>query len=288
MVPSCEDAGPAPRATLTLPEGKPMRSIQTLATATPALALLGLIWLGWREVEACLIYAPAFLLVIPVLSLLPLIALLVWQSRAEVTKPPHPFAVVLPAGVLLVVLLLPVGARVASAIPWFCVAQSFDEVKPDRPGKAGPEGRFILDAHGWGNSFSYEFRLVTVMYAVRDRRFDDLYVRLPEWQCHYTNSYTTNVPLTRGKLVEYVERSDDFPPGVAEAVADKMWELLRNYKERRDIPPMGDGTAGPNRASRSWLRGENVYLAAALLSTPLLLTLSWFLSGRHRRGGPTS
>jgi hypothetical protein len=259
-----------------------MRWSQTLATLAPTVVLFGLIWCCRTEVYGILIYAPAVLLIIPVLSLLPLIVQVAWQSLNEVSKPPRPFAIVLPLGVLLLVLLLPAAERVARAIPWLCVAQTHGEVKPDRPGKSAPAGRFLLGANGWGNTLSYEFQMVTVVYAFKDRRFDDLYVDLPRWQGHYTNSYTTDFPLTREKLAEYVRRSDDFPAGEAEAVADKMWELLLKYKERRDIPPFG-ATDSP---SRYWVPPENVYLASVLLSIPLLFALSWFLVTRQRVATP--
>lgn len=263
-----------------------MRWVQTLVTVSPALAALTLGWCAWDFVEAFATYAPRWLIGVALLSLLPVvIQLLLWGLSAG-RRVPHPFGVVLLLGLVLMLPLWSTGERVASWFPSLCKVSTYDEIKPRRPGKSGPTTTFSAGASGWGNPRSFEFTAVTFIYTVppSERRKDDLYVLLPRWEGFYINSYTTHFPVTRDRVLEYVRGSDEFPPGEAEALADRLWDLLLRYAERRDIPAVVyRGFDEPPPRVVYWVPGAGIYLVTSLLCVPILLALSWLLASWHCR-----
>ncbi len=262
-----------------------MRWEQPFLTVTPAVAFLGLILLGWDVVETFAMYAPTWLLWIPLVCLLPLsihICRWVWSSGKKV---PHPFGILLPVGLVIVFPLWFAGERLAREIPGFCSLGTGYEVKPLRPGKVDPTATFSVGALGWGNSHYFEFTLVTFRYASAHCD-DDLYVSLPQWHGHYTDTYTTNFPVTREKVLEYVRQCDEFPPGDAEVLADQLWELLQKYQEKRDMPPIVYGSdrlpEGQPQIIYS-VSGRAIYGVTLLLAVPILIIVAWFLAGWYCR-----
>src|SRR5262249_44721953 len=100
----------------------------------------------------------------------------------------------------------------------------------------------------------------------------------------YINSYTTYFPVTREKVLEYVQGSDDFPEGDAESITDELWTVLHDLAAHRNMPPIvyrGWGLQG--RRSVYGVRRRNVYLGTAVLCIPVLLVASWLLVGWYTR-----
>jgi hypothetical protein len=260
-----------------------MRIGHTILTLAPSLAALGLVWVQWDMVEVFAIYTPPLLIGIALLALLPLgVQLVRWRSAGG-PGIPHPFGIVLPLGLLLVLPMWPVGERVASWCPALCEVSTFVEVKPKRPGKFGPSASFSAGATGQGNPSSYQFSLVTIIYTTSERRKDDLYVLLPGWEGFYINSYTTHFPVTREKILEYVQGSDDFPEHDTEAIADELWTVLHDFAAQRKMPPFVYRDWDPRHRIVYWVPGRNVYLATASLCIPILFVVSWLLAGWYAR-----
>jgi len=255
-----------------------MRWAHTLIALLPALAMLALIWGAWGEIEAIALHVPPLILIgLALLTLLPLgVQLAIWSAAARL-RPPHPFTAVLPIALFSVVLLWLPGEQVARRIPALCEVTAYDKVVTDRPDNYGSKAYFSITVSGWGNPSSFEFTSVLVVYT-GPRRFDDLYVQLPQWQAHFTNSYTTHFPLTRESVLEYVRSSDDFSPEEADAIADRIWVLLQKYAEKQDLPPMAYHPEPPFPTLSYRVPRSNNYFGAVLLGAPLLFVLSWLLA----------
>jgi hypothetical protein len=249
-----------------------MRIGNTILTLAPSLAASGLAWVQWDMVEVSAIYCPLCLIGIALVTLLPLGVQLVRRTI------PHPFAIVLPLGLLLVLPMWPVGERVASWFPALCEVSTSVDVKPGRPGKFGPTASFSAQASGQGNPSSYYFSLVTIIYTMKERRKDDLYVLLPRWEGFYMNSYTTYFPVTRDKILEYVQGSDDFTEHDTEAIADELWTVLHDFAAQRKMPPFVYREWEPRTRIVYWVPRRNVYLVTASLCIPLLFVASWLLA----------
>lgn len=267
-----------------------MRIRHTILTVAPSLAVLGLIWALWEGIEAFAIYTPIYthqwLVGIALLALLPLGFQLVRWGATRGRKIPHPFGVVVPFGLLLVLPLWSAGEKIASWCPALCEVSTSLKVKPKRPGKFGPSASFSAGTSGQGNPSSYQFSLVTLIYTMypSERRKDDLYVLIPRWEGFYINSYPTYFPVTRDTILEYVEGSDDFPEGEAVQIADELWAMLNDLAVQRNMPPLVyRGWDHPGPRIVYWVPSRNIYLATAALCIPVLLVVSWLLAGWYTR-----
>ena len=263
-----------------------MKNRQAFLTFAPCLALLCLLWLCWDFVEDLLSHAPTILYWLAALTLLPLVFHLASWSSSRWQKPQHPYCVVMPLGLFLVVLSFSfssIGEKVAMRIPFLCKVSTWLVIKPDRPGSSGSEAYFGFSANGRGNASSYEFSLVTVSYKGSSRK-DDLYVLLPRWNGFYINSYTAYFPVTLEKVAEYVQRNDDFPERDAKAIADELWAVLHDLAERRNMPPfVYRGWQQPGERIVYWVPVNNSFLATVVLCLPVLLVISWLLAARYSR-----
>jgi hypothetical protein len=259
----------------------------TVATIVPSFIPLLVVYAMWGALEE----VPHIAVVVLLLSLLPLtVQLCRWGYRhAELgpsgnVEPQHPDGIVLPLGLLLVLPLWPLGERVARQIPSLCETIVGENVMTERPGKFSRNAIFSVQVHGWGNLRSFGFTGGVIVYSGRDRKFDDLYFNLPGRRGHWTNSYTTFFPLTREVVGEYVRRSDDFPPGEAEAAADVIWDALNRYAEKRDLPPMIDYfPQGEEPRIVYYVPSLTIYLASSFLAILPLAVLSWLLARWYYR-----
>jgi hypothetical protein len=256
---------------------------QILLTVAPAVAVFFLVGVMWDFVSTLAIYGRHILVGIALLSVLPLIIQLVRRARTSGGRPVHPAGVMLPLAVLSLPLLWPAGERFAREIPALCEVVAGEEVGTAPPALHGPHAIFSVQPHGWGNPRGFEFSYAVVVYTGH-RRFDDLHVRLSEWEAHFTNSYTTRFPLTRGALLEYVRRTDDFSPADADRIADRLWEVLRRYAEKRDLPPMRYGFSDePAPKVVYYVPPWGVYLGTVAVVFPFLLLLAWLLAVWYSR-----
>lgn len=264
-------------------DGGAMKLRQTIFTLVPALAALSFLWVCWDTFETFVIYGPRWLIVPAILVLMPLGVQFGLWCASEGRHIPRPFGIVLPLGLLLVLPLWPVGESLASRCPALCEVAFSVEVEPKRPGKFGPDASFSVGATGRGNPSSYEFSLVTLVYTLYpNERREDLYIRLPQWDGFYINSYTTFFPVTKEKVFEHVQGTDDFPEGEAAAITDELWTVLRDLVDQRHMPPVvfrEQDPAGPR--VEYWVPRRNAYLVTACLCVPILLGVSWLLARRY-------
>ncbi len=248
--------------------------LHTAATVTPSLVLLLAVYQTWSVVEE----APHALVFAWLVSPLPLAAqlgLLVYRQSQRghlgVVPLPHPFGLVLPLALPLIVPLWPAGEWVAKRVPAACEIVAGERV-PTR------NAYFSVQIHGWGNPRSFDLTGGVIVYTGRGRKFEDLYFDLPGRRGRWTNSYTTFFPLTQDVVREYVRRSDDFPPEEAEAVAGEVWGVLKRYAERRDLPPMVDHFY-ESEESRivSYVPASTTYFFSCLFAVIPLAGASWAL-----------
>jgi hypothetical protein len=248
------------------------RFLLTVATAVAFFLFVGR---HWNDVWILTIYSPGIILGLALLSLLPLCIQLARRSSGSRAFPLHPALVTLPLCVLSVPLLWSLGERVACEIPALCAVVAGEKVSTDR------RATFSVHLHGWGNPELFEFSSAIVVFTGQ-RRFEDLYVELPKWEAHYTNTYTTEFPLTRGSLLEYVKRSDDFAPAEAEKIADRLWEVLRKYAEKRELPPFQYGfSEQPHPKVVYYVPPWGVYRGTVAVAAPFLLVIACLLTLWH-------
>jgi hypothetical protein len=264
-----------------------MVRFHAVATLVPSLFPLFVVYQMWPAMA----YGPQVAVFVFLLSLLPLIVQLGWwgfrhtqEGNSGTVLPPHPFGVVLPLGLLLVLPLWPVGASLARHVPSLCQTVAGERVMTSRPAGPTRKASFFVNFHGWGIPQSFEMTSAVVVYT-GDKRFDDLYVHLPDMQGHYTNTYTTFFTVTREGVADYVRRSDDFSPEEVETVSGQLWELLNKYAEKRDLPPMTDHfPEGDGPRIVYYVPASTTYVASAFLSILLLTVPSWLLArGYYRR-----
>lgn len=242
-------------------------------TILPPMLPMFVIYALWGVVEV----APGFVVFVFLLSFLPLlvqIGLRAFRQSAETTttsaRPWHPFGLILPLSLLLIVPLLPVGEWAAKQVPWLCDLSAGEKVP------TGKDGRFSIGVWGRGNARSFEFTGGVIVYTGERRFFEDLYFAFPEMRGHWTNSYTTFFPITRSVVLDYVRRSDDFPAEQAEKIADRIWETLHRYAERRDLPPMTDQfREGDDPRIAYYVPALTVYLVSCLFSLFVSAVISW-------------
>jgi hypothetical protein len=264
-----------------------MVRFHTAATIAPSLILLLAVYQLWSVVEEL----PQFAVFVFLLSLLPMIAqLCLWgyrQSRQDhsgAIMPPHPFGLVLPLALLLIIPLWPVGEWAARQVPAVCETVVYERVLTTRPESSTRNASFSVQAHGWGNARSFGFTGGVIVYTGERRWFEDMYFDLPRRRGHWTNSYTTFFPLTRDVVGDYVRRSDDFPPEEAEAVTGQLWEDLNRYADKRDLPPMFDHFfAGEEPRIVYYVPASTIYLSSCILAVFPLTVGSWILARRYHR-----
>ncbi|QEL14057.1 hypothetical protein PX52LOC_00920 [Limnoglobus roseus] len=267
-----------------------MVGFHTAATIAPSLILWVAIYQLWAAVEEL----PQFLVFVFVLSLLPLAAQLglwfcrqIWNGLSVTVTPPHPFGLALPLSLLLLIPMWPAGAWVANQVPDACETVAGEEVRTTLPTAPNRTAVFSVQVHGWGNSRAFGFNGGVVVYTGRGRPgagppFEDLYFDLARQRGHWTNSYTTFIPLTREVVGEYVRRSDNFPPGEAEAIADQIWDALNRYAEKRDLPPMIDHFhTGEGPRIVSYAPTSISFLFSCALALLPLAVGSWLLARRY-------
>ena len=258
----------------------------TAATTAPSLILL----LAVYQLHSVVEELPQAAVFVFLLSLLPLIAqLCLWgyrhsrQDRSGAIMPPHPFGLVLPLALLLIIPLWPVGEWAAKQVPAVCETVVYERVLTRRPESSTRNARFLVQAYGWGNPQSFGFTGGVVIYT-GPRRFDDLYFDMMKRRGHWTNSYTTFFPLTRDMVSEYVRRSDDFPPEEAEAVTDQLWDALNRYADKRDLPPMMDYSfTGEEPRMVYYVPAPTIYRSSCILAVFPLTVGSWVLARRYHR-----
>lgn len=242
-------------------------------TILPPILLMFVIYALWGIVEV----APGFVVFVFLLSLLPLlvqIGLRAFNQPAETTKttarPWHPFGLILPLSLLLIVPFLPAGQWAAKQVPCLCDLAGGERVP------TGKDSYFSVGFWGRGNARSFEFTGGVTVYAGERHFFEDLYYAFPEMRGHWTNSYTTYFPLTRSVVVDYVRRSDDFPPEQAEKIADQIWDTLNRFAEKRDLPPMIDQfREGDDPRIVCYVTPVTVYLVSCLFSLIVSAVISW-------------
>ncbi|HTU92167.1 MAG TPA: hypothetical protein VMF69_18945 [Gemmataceae bacterium] len=239
-----------------------------LPPVLPMLAIYAL----WAVVEV----APEFVVFVFLASLLPLLVQFgLWtfhqsaETRTITSRPWHPFGVILPLALLLIVPFLAVAEGAAKQVPCLCEVVAGEKVPTDK------DSSFAVHVRGWGNARSFEFTGGMVIYTGQ-RRFEDLYFAFPEMRGHWTNSYTTFFPVTRSVVADYVRRSDDFSAEQAEKLADRLWDTINRYAERRDLPPMTDQFGGGNGPRiESYVQATTVYLVSCLFSLLVSAFISW-------------
>jgi hypothetical protein len=260
----------------------------TAATLAPSLIPLFAVYLMWSAVEE----VPGVAVFVFLLSLLPLLVQLCWwgcrhnqQGNSGTVLPPHPFGLVLPLGLLLVLPLGPVGEAVARQVPSLCRTVAGEQVMTSRPGRHTQKASFFVHFHGWGNPQSFEMTAAVIVYTGEGKKVDALYVHLPGMEGHYTNSYTTFFPVKREVVADFVRQSDDFPPHEVEVVSGELWDLLNRYAEKRDMPPMTDHFLQDGEEPRivSYPPASTVFLSSCFLSIPILTVASWLLARRYCR-----
>lgn len=257
----------------------------TAATMTPSLVLLLAVYQAWSVVEE----APHFAVFAWLLSPLPLAGQLCLQVYRQSQRGhlgavslPHPFGLVLPLALPLIVPLWPAGEWAARRVPAACETAAGERVPTSRPQSPTRNAYFSVQVHGRGNPRSFDFTGGVIVYTGRGKKFEDLYFNLPGRRGHWTNSYTTFFPLTQGVVYEYVRRSDDFPPGEAEAVAGELWAVLNRYADRRNLPPMTDHfSEGEESRIVCYVPASTTYLASCVLAVLPLAVGSWVLARRY-------
>lgn len=255
-----------------------MRVKHTIQTIAPSLALLCLIWASWKVIEEVLMYAPLLLCLTAALTLVPLGVQIARWDPADGRQAIHPFGLLLPITLVLIVLLWPYGELTAKQLPSLCEASVGFEIVPERPGKLAPAAKFILGASGRGNLRYQEFSNATIIYT-NLQRDTDLNVLLPDWQGFYSNSYTTHFPVTRERLLEYARKSDDFPEGEAVSIANQIWARLNDIKEKRNLPKIVyRGWDEPMPSIVYWVPYNGAYLMTAALCVPVLILVSGLLA----------
>jgi hypothetical protein len=259
----------------------------TVATIAPSLILLLTVYQLWSVVEEL----PQFAVFVFLLSLLPIIAqLCLWvyrqsrQDRSGAIMPPHPFGLVLPLALLLIIPLWPVGEWAARQAPAVCEITAYEDVPARRPEPSARNASFSVQVSGWGNPQSFGFTWGVIVYTGERRWFEDMYFDLPRRRGHWTNSYTTFFPLTHDVVGEYVRRSADLPPEEVEAVTGQLWETLNRYTDRRDLPPMTDHfVTGEEPRIIYYVPASTTYLSSCILAVFPLTVGSWVLARRYHR-----
>jgi hypothetical protein len=264
-----------------------MARLHTFATIAPSLLLLLVVHQMWSVVEV-LPHCAVFVFLLSLLPLAVQLCLLGYrQSRqgpSGAVIPPHPFSLVLPLALLLVIPFWPAGEWVATQVPALCTTVAGERVMTGRPESPTRKASFSVQVHGWGNRQSFGFTGGVIVYTGQGRRFEDLYFDFERQRGHWTNSYTTFFPLTREVVGEYVRRSDDFPPGEAEVIKDQLWDVLNRYAEKRDMPPMIDQFhKGEEPRIVYYVPASTIYLSASVLAVVPLATVSWLLARRYHR-----
>jgi hypothetical protein len=242
-----------------------------------------LIYLSLPTVTTFLMYGPIWLVGAYSLTFLPLVIQIIrkeTQPTPQARRSIHSWAVLLPLGPFLFFPFHTVGEAVATWFPGCCTISMWKEIQTNMRDKSGEPISFSLGGGGWGNPRSFEFTNASAMLLTRNRRFDDLsYVYLPELRGHYTNSHTTDFRITREKLLEFVEKSGDFPNGDAERIADKLWEGLHDFIERRNLPPLEYYRFGaePVQPFTYSVTDSSICLMTIFISSPCLFVVSLLL-----------
>jgi len=221
------------------------------------------------------IYGPGWLIFLYLGTFLPL---LINALAPKITRL-HSWTILLPTAPIWLLVFANIGKAVAGGIPQCCTISTWKKFDTSKVDESGERIYFVLGGRGWGNPSSFEFTNASVIYAKRGRQFDLSYIYLPELRGHYTHSYTTNFDITREKLLEYVTKSDDFPPKEAEHIAQELWQALNELIEKTNLPDLEPYT-NTEPLPRFHYRATDfsIVLATIMISVPFLYFLSLALT----------
>jgi hypothetical protein len=259
----------------------------TAATIAPSLILLLIVYQLWYVLDQ---YLP-FALFVFFLSLLPLtaqIGLLEYrrsrQGHSGAVMPLHPFGIVLPIGLLLVIPCWPLGEHVARQFPSLCVIGAGERVMTSRTTKDLRIASFYVHFSGWGNHQDFEFTSADIGYTGYRQYGEDLYVRLPCMRGHYTNWSEGLFPVSQDVIADYVRRTDDFPAQEVESIAGELWGQLNRYANHQNMPPMvAHFGEGEKPRIVSYVPSSTIYLFACCFSLLILTVVSCVLARRYCR-----
>ncbi len=195
--------------------------------------------------------------------------------------PLHPFGVLVPIGLVVAFLPLPLGERLGAEVPQLSEVTCYDQIVTDREGTYTDNASLVLIARGWGNHRHFEIQQVAIRYSGKAPH-SEIRVDLQTWEVYRIARSEQREPVTENYLRDHAAWVTGSSAEAVETYGSSMWAFLQSYATGEGLPSPTYRGASPSRFVYEAGR-LGVCVGVLTVSMPVLVLLSWLLSRRYVR-----